>query len=188
VTTSAGRLFDAAASLLGLRQRSTYEGQAAMELEFAARAAGGDEVLPVAIVERVAGVAPVEVPEAGATPAGVASAPRFVLDWAPLVRALLDGLAQGRSPGALAAGFHNGLAEGILEVAQRVGQERVVLTGGCFQNRVLTERAVRRLQAGGFRVYWHQRVPPNDGGIALGQAVVAGARGNLEGASSGTTQ
>jgi hydrogenase maturation protein HypF len=61
----------------------------------------------------------------------------------------------------------------ILGVAQRCGESRVVLTGGCFQNCFLTERAVTRLQDEGFRPYWHQRVPPNDGGIALGQAVAA---------------
>jgi hydrogenase maturation protein HypF len=65
------------------------------------------------------------------------------------------------------------LAEAIVEVAKRVGEERVVLSGGCFQNRYLTERAVRRLQAEGFRAYWHQRVPPNDGGIAVGQVSAA---------------
>ncbi len=57
----------------------------------------------------------------------------------------------------------------IVAVAERVGEPRVVLSGGCFQNRVLTERAVGRLREAGFRPYWHQRVPPNDGGIALGQ-------------------
>ena len=59
----------------------------------------------------------------------------------------------------------------MVAVAKRTGQRRVVLTGGCFQNRYLTERTVRRLQAEGFQPYWHQRVPPNDGGIALGQVI-----------------
>jgi hydrogenase maturation protein HypF len=61
----------------------------------------------------------------------------------------------------------------IVAVARRVGEERVVLTGGCFQNKYLTERAIARLREEGFRVYWHQRIPPNDGGIALGQIVAA---------------
>ena len=73
----------------------------------------------------------------------------------------------------ISAKFHNALAEGIVTVAMRIGQSRVVLSGGCFQNRYLTERTVRRLQAEGFRPYWHQRVPPNDGGISLGQVVAA---------------
>jgi hydrogenase maturation protein HypF len=75
--------------------------------------------------------------------------------------------------GLVSARFHNTLAEAIVAVAKQVGQERVVLTGGCFQNRYLTERTVRRLTQEGFRPYWHQRIPPNDGGIALGQLVAA---------------
>ena len=69
----------------------------------------------------------------------------------------------------IAARFHNTLVESIVEVAKLCGEERIVLTGGCFQNRYLTERAVRRLREERFRPYWHQRIPPNDGGIALGQ-------------------
>ena len=71
------------------------------------------------------------------------------------------------------AKFHNALAEAVVAVAKRAGERRVVLSGGCFQNRYLTERTVRRLQTEGFQPYWHQRVPPNDGGIALGQIVAA---------------
>jgi hydrogenase maturation protein HypF len=73
----------------------------------------------------------------------------------------------------ISAKFHNALVETIVAVAHRIGEERIVLTGGCFQNKYLTERAVSRLQSEGFRPYWHQRIPPNDGGIALGQAVAA---------------
>ena len=98
--------------------------------------------------------------------------PRIV-DWEPLIRALLDDLETGVSLGRMAARFHNGLVEAIVSVARQAGEERVVLTGGCMQNKYLTERAVRRLQQQGFRPYWHQRVPPNDGGIALGQVVAA---------------
>ncbi len=68
----------------------------------------------------------------------------------------------------------------IVSVARLAGQERIILTGGCFQNRYLTERAVERLRAEGFRPYWHQRIPPNDGGIALGQ-IVAALHGTEEG-------
>ena len=71
---------------------------------------------------------------------------------------------------SISAKFHNALVEMIVAVARLTGEPRVVLTGGCFQNRYLTERAVTRLRAEGFRPYWHQRIPPNDGGIALGQA------------------
>jgi hydrogenase maturation protein HypF len=69
----------------------------------------------------------------------------------------------------VSATFHNTLVEIIVDVAKRIGEHRVVLSGGCFQNRYLTEQAVVRLRQEGFRPYWHQRVPPNDGGIALGQ-------------------
>jgi hydrogenase maturation protein HypF len=90
-----------------------------------------------------------------------------------MVGEILSDVRNGIVPGIISAKFHNALAEGIVAVAKHAGQNRVVLSGGCFQNRYLTERAVRRLQAEGFRPYWHQRVPPNDGGIALGQVVAA---------------
>jgi hydrogenase maturation protein HypF len=151
-SSSAGRLFDAAAAIAGLRQETRYEGQAAMEWEFAAEAAGTDEAYPFGIRD-------------GQSP--------LVIDWEPMIRAMLDDVAVNKPVGQLAAKFHNALAEMIVAVARRVGREQVVLSGGCFQNRYLTERAVRRLEEENFRAYWHQRVPPNDGGIALGQAVAA---------------
>ena len=95
------------------------------------------------------------------------------LDWSPMIEAILADVKNDIPVATISAKFHNALAEGIVAVAKRAGQNRVVLSGGCFQNRYLTERAVRRLQAEGFRPYWHQRVPPNDGGIALGQVVAA---------------
>jgi hydrogenase maturation protein HypF len=79
-------------------------------------------------------------------------------------------------PGIIAGRFHNALVEAILAVAQSVGERRVALTGGCFQNRLLTERATQRLREAGFEVLLHRQVPPNDGGISLGQVVVAAAR------------
>jgi hydrogenase maturation protein HypF len=149
-SSSAGRLFDAVAAITGLRQEMRYEGQAAMELEFAAEAAGTDEAYPFVLRD-------------GQSP--------WVIDWEPMVRAMLDDVAGNQPVGRLAARFHNALTEMIVAVARRAGREQVVLSGGCFQNRYLTERAVRRLEQENFRAYWHQRVPPNDGGIALGQAV-----------------
>jgi hydrogenase maturation protein HypF len=76
----------------------------------------------------------------------------------------------------IAARFHNALAEAILAVAKAVGEPKVALTGGCFQNRLLTERASQRLREAGFDVLLHRQVPPNDGGISLGQIAVAAAR------------
>jgi hydrogenase maturation protein HypF len=90
-----------------------------------------------------------------------------------MIETILRDIRDGVATGEISARFHNTLAELIVAVAQSAGEERVVLSGGCFQNRYLTERSVRRLQAEGFRPYWHQRVPPNDGGIALGQIVAA---------------
>ena len=153
-TSSAGRLFDAIASLSGLRQRVRHEGQAAMDLEFALDGVNTDEAYPFVL--------------AAGDPA--------VIDWAPLVGAVLDDVRAGVAAGLISARFHNALAEIIVAIARRDGADRVVLTGGCFQNRYLTERAVGRLRAEGFRPYWHQRIPPNDGGIALGQIVAATRR------------
>ena len=97
-----------------------------------------------------------------------------------MIQELLHDLRAGLGVWEIAAKFHNALAECIVAVAQRVGEHRVVLTGGCFQNKYLTERAVNRLRSEGFSAYWHQRVPPNDGGIAVGQiAAAARARAGL---------
>ena len=177
VTTSAGRLFDAVASLAGLRQRLNYEGQAAMQLEFAIGDLRTDESYPFSISDL--GIAGFGLDAAQSNMQNPKS--KIQLDWVPLLRAVIDdGRALNRqSPtdprhlGALAARFHNTLVEMILAVARRVKEPRVVLTGGCFQNRYLLERAIQRLRDEGFRPYWHQRVPPNDGGIALGQVAVA---------------
>jgi hydrogenase maturation protein HypF len=156
-TSSAGRLFDAVASIIGLRQVCRFEGQAAMGLEFLAHQAVTEDSYPFEIGK-----------SEGATK----------VDWAPMIVAIVKELSAGSSP-IIAAKFHNSLAEAIVAVAQRCGEERVALSGGCFQNRYLTERAVHRLRESGFRPYWHQRVPPNDGGIALGQ-VLAASRAQLK--------
>ncbi|MGD1085641.1 MAG: carbamoyltransferase HypF, partial [Verrucomicrobiota bacterium] len=155
LTSSAGRLFDAVAALLGLRQIVRFEGQAAMELEFAIAGVQTDESYPFALIA-----------------AQPASDERLrVVDWGPIVAGVLGDLRRGLPVGAISAKFHNSLAEVIVAVARQAGQPQVALSGGCFQNRYLTERAAARLEQEGFRPYWHQRVPPNDGGIALGQIV-----------------
>lgn len=149
---SVGRLFDVVASLLGLRQRMRFEGQAAMELEFATAAGNTDAAYEVSLNE--------------------ATMPAQ-LDWARMIEGILADRASGREVWEIATKFHNTLVEAIILVARKTGCVRVALSGGCFQNRYLTERAVRRLRAAGFQPYWPQRVPPNDGGIALGQIVAA---------------
>ena len=103
--------------------------------------------------------------------------PVFVLQWAALVRAVVADLRGGCPVGVVSAKFHNGLAAAVVEVAKLAAFERVVLSGGCFQNRYLLERTIDLLRAAGFRTAWHQRIPPNDGGIALGQ--VAAVAWNL---------
>ncbi len=149
-TSSAGRFFDAVAALLGLRARVSFEGQAAMALEFSLQA-GVADAYPFRLTETI----PLQV------------------DWEPAIRALLADLDNEVSPGIIAAKVHHMLTESIVAVAVKLGEAKVVLSGGCFQNRYLTERTIARLRAENFRPYWHQRIPPNDGGIALGQIVAA---------------
>jgi hydrogenase maturation protein HypF len=164
LTSSIGRLFDAVASLAGLRQRMRFEGQAAMELEFALDGAKTDEAYEIPVPESAIGNRQSAIS----------------LDWSSLVKAVILDVGGGVSAGIIAAKFHHALAEAVVAVAQKAGVPRVVLSGGCFQNRCLTERVVDRLRAEKFQPYWHQRVPPNDGGIALGQIVAARWQLNLK--------
>jgi hydrogenase maturation protein HypF len=157
-TSSAGRLFDAIASLSGLRQKMQFEGQAAMELEFAAALDKTEEAYPFAIT--------------GAKPSGSLEE-ITIIDWEPLIQAVLEDVHDAIPLAKISKKFHNTLGSMIVAIAQQAGEESIVLTGGCFQNRILLESAVERLTAAGFRAYWHQRVPANDGGIALGQIVAA---------------
>ncbi|MEW5702592.1 MAG: carbamoyltransferase HypF [Candidatus Zixiibacteriota bacterium] len=152
VTTSAGRLFDALASLVGLRQMAAYEGQAAMLLEFAATRFATDESYPYHVHTETSPI---------------------MVDWEPLVRAVIEDVRKHLFVGQIAARFHNTLAEMIVAVARCIGETSVVLAGGCFQNKVLTEQAVARLRQAGFDPYWHRLLPPNDGSIALGQIMAA---------------
>jgi hydrogenase maturation protein HypF len=170
MTSSAGRLFDAVASLAGLRQRCGFEGQAAMDLEFALEGDETDELYPVHLV--VPSAAAIEQPGAGASSAPPEARP-LIVDWGAMIREMLHDLRAGLVVWVVSAKFHNALAESIVAVARQVGELRVVLSGGCFQNKYLTERVVDRLRSEKFQPYWHQRVPPNDGGIALGQVYAA---------------
>jgi hydrogenase maturation protein HypF len=171
LTTSVGRLFDAVASILDLRQQVSFEGQAAMTLEFVADIEeGGSYPLPVEPV-------PATVSDSGEhLPEEMTAETVLELDWRPLVAAVLEDSRQGVDAGIIAARFHNSLVGAIVAVAREIGESRVALTGGCFQNRFLTERAARQLREAGFEVLLHRQVPPNDGGISLGQVAVAAAR------------
>ena len=154
VTTSAGRLFDGVAALLGLRQRCSFEGQAAMEVEFAAaHAPPGAEPWPM----------PVSEAEGGESWLGV---------WRPVLAAILQAGAAA-DPAVLAARFHASLAGGIAGVAARVGVPAVALSGGCFQNVRLLDLTSHALRSAGFHVLRHHDLPPHDGALAAGQALGA---------------
>ena len=156
-TSSAGRLFDAAAAVLGVRDAINYEGQAAVELEQLADPA-----------------------ETGAYPAALEAGHPFQARGSDLLHGVIDDLTSGVPAPVIAARFHHGVAAlieaGCLAMRDRYGLDAVALSGGVFQNLLLLHATVGRLEARGFRVLVHSRVPCNDGGISLGQAVVAAAR------------
>jgi hydrogenase maturation protein HypF len=168
VTTSVGRIFDAVASLIGLQQRVNYEGQAAMELEFLTAQSKTKESYAFTIDD---GRMLIEKPIAQLENENQKIL--NIIDWSPFISGILEDVRRNTMSPIIATKFHNTLVEIIIAVAKKIGQSHVVLSGGCFQNRYLTEQAVKRLQEEDFRPYWHQRVPPNDGGIALGQVYAA---------------
>ncbi len=155
-TSSLGRLFDAVAALLGMRRQVFYEGQAAIELE--AQASIG----------------------AGAYPFAIEDGAPARLDVRPLMRAIVADLQAKASIPEIAGRFHASIALGLSEACRRAraqtGLNTVALSGGSFQNRLLLEQLLARLEGMGFQVYINRRVPPNDGGLSLGQAAVAAAR------------
>ncbi len=157
LTSSMGRLFDAAAAICGVASVSTFEGQAAMALEGAADGPAGDPY-PFAIME-----------EAGL----------LVADTRPAVAAMVDDVAKGAAVPAVSRRFHGTAAAIVVRTCEmlgkRLGLDRVALSGGCFQNAILLEACVAGLSKAGFAVYTHCLVPPNDGGVSLGQAAVAAA-------------
>ncbi|MDZ7617741.1 MAG: carbamoyltransferase HypF, partial [Patescibacteria group bacterium] len=156
-TSSMGRLFDAVAAIAGLPPTVTFEGQAAMALEFAADITM-DDAYPLPLVGEFPSVA----------------------DWQPMVEALMRDVRAGVAVSTLSGRFHHALAGLSVAVARQTGCHRVVLSGGCFQNGVLSSLVRQRLQHAGFEVFSHRRVPPGDGGIALGQLFVADCRDSAE--------
>ncbi|HEY2788840.1 MAG TPA: carbamoyltransferase HypF [Gaiellales bacterium] len=151
LSSGMGRLFDAAAAVLGLRERVSYEGQAAIELE---QLAGAETAAPY--------------------PCGVGDG---VIAGADLIAAVHDDLAAGRPRAQIAAAFHEGVAAAAAAACAAAGEPAtVVLSGGAFQNLRLLASTRRRLEELGFEVRSHAAVPPNDGGISYGQAAVAAAR------------
>jgi hydrogenase maturation protein HypF len=151
-TSSMGRLFDVVSSLAGLCQRSRFEGDAAMSLEFALSGPGTGERYPFPLLLSGAG---------------------FILDWEPMIKEILNDVRAKEPAGVISRRFHNALIESLVDAAKKEGCPQVLLSGGCFQNRYLAEGVLRRLKEEGFTPFWHQQVPPNDGGLALGQAAYA---------------
>ncbi len=151
-TSSCGRLFDAVAALLGVRDQVTYEAQAAIELETLARQSPRGRLYPLSLEDGV-------------------------VRLGAMMAAILDEITRGIPPAEVARAFHDSIAEAARLMAAdaraRSGINVVALSGGCFQNRLLLAESVERLQRDGFTVLVHQRVPANDGGLSLGQAVVA---------------
>jgi hydrogenase maturation protein HypF len=157
-SSGAGRLFDAVAAVITGRDRVSYEGQAAAELEQVADP-HETRLLPCPVRNEADGV---------------------IIDTPTLFRSVVDRHLAGAAPEELAARFHNALAAALVEaasiVSDKCGLRTVALSGGCFQNALLTDRCTTGLAGADFAVLAHHQVPPNDGGISLGQAVVAGAR------------
>lgn len=160
--SSCGRLFDAVAAAIGVcREQATHEGQAAIEMEaLIDRELVGQERGYGYRLEQIDG--------------------QYVLSWQPLWHALLEDLARGVAAGVMAARFHQGLIDAVAETAVRLCEQqhldRVVLSGGVFQNRILLEGVSERLRQQGLNLLSPRVVPANDGGLSLGQAVVAAAR------------
>jgi hydrogenase maturation protein HypF len=159
LTSSAGRLFDAVAALAGVRDRVRYEGQAAVELEWLATETAADRAYPF------------EVSAAQTT---------LVVDTRPLIRAVAAEVSQGVAAAHIARRFHSTLVDLIAHVCSLLrtatGLRAVVLSGGVFLNVLLTQEVSIRLKGEGFRVYRHRLVPPNDGGLSLGQLAIAAWR------------
>lgn len=143
LTSSAGRIFDAVAALTGICTENGFEGQAAMALEFAA-----DRYVVEGYEFAI---------ENG------------IIDWRPMLRHMLQDIESDVAPGVVSAKYHATLGAIIVAAAKSAGEETVLLTGGCFQNALLLKYAVDALEPAGFSVRTHQQVPPNDGGLALGQ-------------------
>jgi hydrogenase maturation protein HypF len=169
LTSSAGRLFDAVASLAGIRDRVSYEGQAAVELEWLAT-----EVAP-------AGAYPFAIEQECCEQAGEKL---LCVDTRPMISAIAQEVDRKAGAEIIARRFHSTIAEVIADVCKRLREKRglncVVLSGGVFMNALLTREVCRRLEADAFRVYRHGLVPPGDGGLSLGQLAIAAALLNGE--------
>jgi hydrogenase maturation protein HypF len=181
LTSSLGRLFDTVASLIGLRQISTFEGQGAMELDLLAATAQKGNPLPYEIEESM--TPDISFPVLSGTLAGVQLSPvpttqtTYILDMRPAIRAIVGRVLSGGNTAQLALDFHETLMDAFHVIVRRLrdetGLRTVALSGGCWQNRIMASHFPDRLRKDGFEVLINRLVPVNDGGISLGQAYVA---------------
>ncbi|MEX1322916.1 MAG: Sua5/YciO/YrdC/YwlC family protein, partial [Synechococcaceae cyanobacterium] len=169
LSSALGRLFDAIASLLGVVQEQSFEGESGLLLEGLAECCGQGAETEAAVAGAALPLVPLRPAPAGAAP----DLPLGWLDWEPLLRQLLTARAAGQEAGPLAAGFHAALVESLVAAAERAaagsGCPRVALSGGCFQNARLLEGCIAGLRAAGLEPWWPLQLPCNDGGLALGQ-------------------
>jgi hydrogenase maturation protein HypF len=179
-TSSMGRLFDAVAALCGRWQEISFEGQAAMELEFAADTAitaSYDLPFIVGLSCREGPLCPNHTKDIAllGNPAhqSLPAEGTYIADWEPMVREIVADARSGESMARIGARFHNALARLAVATAAAAQCSHVALTGGCFQNALLHDKVRDGLRTAGHIVYTHQQVPPGDGGIALGQIFVA---------------
>ncbi len=147
-TSSAGRLFDAVSAIIGIRFMNSFEGQAAMELEFRCSESKGSYFFPIESNDDT-----------------------LIINWVPTIKSIVSDFLNGRKVSEISTFFHNGLVEAISNTLSIFSEKKVVLSGGCFQNRYLLEKTIEVLLKQGKEPYWHQLVPPNDGGISVGQVI-----------------
>ncbi|WP_372881698.1 carbamoyltransferase HypF [Psychromonas sp.] len=152
LTSSVGRLFDGLSSLLNFVQINSFEGEAAMRVEFAAQSESDKGVYDLPI-------------DFSVTP--------NIIDWRPMLSAVIDDINHHIPPAVIAKRFHNSAAEVILHIAQHYAVPQVLLTGGCFQNGLLIETTVALLEKHGIKVLWHKKIPANDAGLCVGQVRAA---------------
>jgi hydrogenase maturation protein HypF len=149
LTSSIGRLFDGVAAVIGIRDRVSFEAQVAMELEFLTVELIADDYYNFEFEKNENDL--------------------FVINWHQIIKDIVKDLENNIPKNLISVKFHNTLAEIIIRIACKIKLEKVLLAGGCFQNKYLLERAIKRLKQENYKVYWHQRVPANDGGISPGQ-------------------
>lgn len=153
LTSSVGRLFDGISALLGIVEQVTYEGEAAMRLEFMTDGLSTSEIYPFDWTYKEDTCS--------------------YIDWQPMIKNILDDYINHKSLVLISAQFHQTLVEIIITIAKNIPSQNVVLAGGCFQNKYLLEHTINSLKKSNLHPYWSQKIPINDGGLALGQIAFA---------------